>query len=250
MSLDEMILNVADGDEPSDRDPSRLRRHPGSQDISDRVFQQYSAPNQDSSLERPKLRNNSNQHGQMRTLAHRVPQPLGEHIDPVIPGPPNDIKRLHQSQIPLSSHPLTQDYRRPPHNQSRPPLPGLHPPPSPQRSPIPPPRDHNIAFAPLHGPDSMAAVAEAQRQPENNGRRLTHIGERTCSQCGLPGRHKDGRSVEKWGPGPAGGFYYFIYQSILLIFFSGPGTVCDRCVLGSLLCASRVLTTYLDAGKR
>ena len=37
-------------------------------------------------------------------------------------------------------------------------------------------------------------------------------GERICRQCGLPGRFKDGKCVEKWGPGP-----------------EGPGTVCDRC---------------------
>ncbi|GJJ07833.1 hypothetical protein Clacol_002038 [Clathrus columnatus] len=37
-------------------------------------------------------------------------------------------------------------------------------------------------------------------------------GERTCRQCGQPGRYKDGKCVEKWGPGP-----------------EGPGTVCDRC---------------------
>ncbi|KAF7327837.1 L30e-like protein [Mycena kentingensis (nom. inval.)] len=36
--------------------------------------------------------------------------------------------------------------------------------------------------------------------------------QRLCRQCGLPGRYKDGRCVEKWGPGPM-----------------GPGTVCDRC---------------------
>ena len=36
-------------------------------------------------------------------------------------------------------------------------------------------------------------------------------GLRTCRQCGMPGRYKDGKCVEKWGPGP-----------------QGPGTVCDR----------------------
>ncbi|KAL5527074.1 hypothetical protein ACEPAG_5865 [Sanghuangporus baumii] len=37
-------------------------------------------------------------------------------------------------------------------------------------------------------------------------------GLRTCRQCHQPGRYKDGKCVEKWGPGP-----------------QGPGTVCDRC---------------------
>lgn len=36
-------------------------------------------------------------------------------------------------------------------------------------------------------------------------------GQRICRQCGMPGRYKDGKCVEKWGPGPM-----------------GPGTVCDR----------------------
>lgn len=39
------------------------------------------------------------------------------------------------------------------------------------------------------------------------------LGQRICRQCGVPGREKDGKCVEKWGPGP-----------------EGPGTVCDRCV--------------------
>ncbi|KAI0655359.1 hypothetical protein C8Q70DRAFT_440635 [Cubamyces menziesii] len=38
-------------------------------------------------------------------------------------------------------------------------------------------------------------------------------GQRICRQCGLPGRYKEGKCVEKWGPGP-----------------EGPGTVCDRYV--------------------
>lgn len=37
-------------------------------------------------------------------------------------------------------------------------------------------------------------------------------GQRICRQCGVAGRLKDGKCVEKWGPGPM-----------------GPGTVCDRC---------------------
>lgn len=40
---------------------------------------------------------------------------------------------------------------------------------------------------------------------------LNDAGQRQCRQCGQAGRYKDGKCVEKWGPGPA-----------------GPGTVCDR----------------------
>lgn len=36
---------------------------------------------------------------------------------------------------------------------------------------------------------------------------------RTCRSCGNPGRLRDGKCVEKWGPGP-----------------DGKGTVCDKCV--------------------
>lgn len=40
---------------------------------------------------------------------------------------------------------------------------------------------------------------------------VRYPGLRTCRQCNLPGRYKEGKCVEKWGPGP-----------------QGPGTVCDR----------------------
>lgn len=40
------------------------------------------------------------------------------------------------------------------------------------------------------------------------------LGQRICRQCGMAGRYKDGKCVEKWGPGP-----------------EGPGTVCDRLVI-------------------
>ncbi|GJJ07891.1 hypothetical protein Clacol_002097 [Clathrus columnatus] len=39
----------------------------------------------------------------------------------------------------------------------------------------------------------------------------TEQGLRGCRQCGKPGRYKDGKCTEKWGPGP-----------------HGPGTTCDR----------------------
>ncbi|KAL5508560.1 hypothetical protein ACEPAH_6179 [Sanghuangporus vaninii] len=52
------------------------------------------------------------------------------------------------------------------------------------------------------GPGAAGSVDPAVRFP----------GLRTCRQCFQPGRYKDGKCVEKWGPGP-----------------QGPGTVCDRC---------------------
>lgn len=58
----------------------------------------------------------------------------------------------------------------------------------------------------VHG---APAVATSGSYPAQN----VH-GQRICRQCGLPGRYKDGKCVEKWGPGP-----------------EGPGTVCDRFVL-------------------
>ncbi|GJE97279.1 hypothetical protein PsYK624_134950 [Phanerochaete sordida] len=50
------------------------------------------------------------------------------------------------------------------------------------------------------------AIASGGYPPTNSA------GQRICRQCGQPGRYKDGKCVEKWGPGP-----------------EGPGTVCDRC---------------------
>jgi hypothetical protein len=47
---------------------------------------------------------------------------------------------------------------------------------------------------------------------------LNSKGQRTCRACGMVGRYKDGKCVEKWGPGP-----------------DGPGTVCDRLVLVPLI---------------
>ncbi|TFK18808.1 hypothetical protein FA15DRAFT_660411 [Coprinopsis marcescibilis] len=54
---------------------------------------------------------------------------------------------------------------------------------------------------------SAAPAPHAPAFPATNAQ-----GQRICRQCGQPGRYKDGKCVEKWGPGPM-----------------GPGTVCDRC---------------------
>ncbi|KAG6845676.1 hypothetical protein H0H87_005883 [Tephrocybe sp. NHM501043] len=64
--------------------------------------------------------------------------------------------------------------------------------------PAPPAAPHGDAPAP--GPPVAAFPATNEQ------------GQRICRQCGMPGRYKEGKCVEKWGPGPM-----------------GPGTVCDRC---------------------
>ncbi|TEB23673.1 hypothetical protein FA13DRAFT_1405771 [Coprinellus micaceus] len=60
------------------------------------------------------------------------------------------------------------------------------------------------------GAGSLAAAGGAPTGPLFPAQNAD--GQRICRQCGQPGRYKDGKCVEKWGPGPA-----------------GPGTVCDRC---------------------
>ncbi|KAG1859738.1 hypothetical protein F4604DRAFT_1930456 [Suillus subluteus] len=69
-------------------------------------------------------------------------------------------------------------------------------------SPLTPPNNIVTPIAPVPPP----AIRLTTSSPTNA------IGQRICLQCGLPGRYKDNKCVEKWGPGP-----------------EGPGTVCDRC---------------------
>ncbi|KAG1741251.1 hypothetical protein EDB19DRAFT_1828078 [Suillus lakei] len=70
-------------------------------------------------------------------------------------------------------------------------------------SPLTPPNAIVTPIAPVPPP----AIPPTTSFPPTNA-----IGQRICRQCGLPGRYKDNKCVEKWGPGP-----------------EGPGTVCDRC---------------------
>ena len=58
-----------------------------------------------------------------------------------------------------------------------------------------------------------SANANATPRAHHPRRGAVPLHERQCSECGKPGRYKDGKSVEKWGPGP-----------------EGPGTVCDKYV--------------------
>ena len=59
---------------------------------------------------------------------------------------------------------------------------------------------------------SVAGANSLPSLPPGGFPAVNDKGQRICRQCGLPGRYKDGKCVEKWGPGP-----------------EGPGTVCDRC---------------------
>jgi hypothetical protein len=59
---------------------------------------------------------------------------------------------------------------------------------------------------------SVVGAASLPTLPPGGFPAVNDKGQRICRQCGLPGRYKDGKCVEKWGPGP-----------------EGPGTVCDRC---------------------
>jgi len=64
------------------------------------------------------------------------------------------------------------------------------------------------------GPSVDTPQAQASGQPPTVPFAATNEhGQRICRQCGMVGRYKDGKCVEKWGPGPM-----------------GPGTVCDRSV--------------------
>uniref|UniRef100_A0A0W0EY89 Uncharacterized protein n=1 Tax=Moniliophthora roreri TaxID=221103 RepID=A0A0W0EY89_MONRR len=68
---------------------------------------------------------------------------------------------------------------------------------------------------PTHPPphSSSSQSQGSLSQPPPQGYPPTNsAGQRICRQCGQPGRYKEGKCVEKWGPGPW-----------------GPGTVCDRC---------------------
>ncbi|KAG6885954.1 hypothetical protein C0993_007456, partial [Termitomyces sp. T159_Od127] len=72
--------------------------------------------------------------------------------------------------------------------------------------PQPSPSTASMPQGPSQGDAAPAPPPVAAFPPTNDQ------GQRICRQCGMPGRYKDGKCVEKWGPGPM-----------------GPGTVCDRC---------------------
>ena len=59
---------------------------------------------------------------------------------------------------------------------------------------------------------SMVGAASLPSLPPGGLPTRNDKGQRICRQCGQVGRYKEGKCVEKWGPGP-----------------QGPGTVCNRC---------------------
>ncbi|KAF8128161.1 hypothetical protein EV363DRAFT_1170810 [Boletus edulis] len=71
----------------------------------------------------------------------------------------------------------------------------------------PPPTPTSMVPQSATAPAPPAVLHSHAPYPATNAQ-----GQRICRQCGLAGRYKDGKCVEKWGPGP-----------------EGPGTVCDRC---------------------
>jgi hypothetical protein len=59
---------------------------------------------------------------------------------------------------------------------------------------------------------SVAGAASLPSLPPGGFPAINDKGQRICRRCGFPGRYKEGKRFEKWGPGS-----------------EGPGTVCDRC---------------------
>lgn len=74
----------------------------------------------------------------------------------------------------------------------------------PQRTDLPDPSPPSKKPTPPH---RALSVSVSTPYPPTND-----LNQRICRTCGQPGRYKDGKCVEKWGPGAL-----------------GPGTVCDRC---------------------
>ncbi|KAG6810580.1 hypothetical protein H0H92_011232 [Tricholoma furcatifolium] len=71
----------------------------------------------------------------------------------------------------------------------------------------------NASTASIPPPPALShPETQAQSTPPTVYPATNEQGQRICRQCGMAGRYKDGKCVEKWGPGPM-----------------GPGTVCDRC---------------------
>ncbi|KIM53841.1 hypothetical protein SCLCIDRAFT_31579 [Scleroderma citrinum Foug A] len=102
-------------------------------------------------------------------------------------------------QTPATSHPLSSHPHTAPHHPPHPPSAQLL---APQAQ----------LQAPAQAPTQTQPQPLVHRTPNGSFPPTNSLGQRICRQCGLAGRYKDGKCVEKWGPGP-----------------EGPGTVCDRC---------------------
>ncbi|KAF9015822.1 hypothetical protein BDZ89DRAFT_1141922 [Hymenopellis radicata] len=89
-----------------------------------------------------------------------------------------------------------------------------HQPPHPSANPYPP-SGSKVAGEPFHSGQILDAPSTASASLSPDVKiypAVNEHGQRTCRSCGQPGRYKEDKCVEKWGPGPM-----------------GPGTVCDRC---------------------
>ncbi|KAG6911783.1 hypothetical protein DXG01_000029 [Tephrocybe rancida] len=74
------------------------------------------------------------------------------------------------------------------------------------------PANTSTASIPVPPPPPQGESSPPQGPPPAAFPATNEQGQRICRQCGMAGRYKEGKCVEKWGPGPM-----------------GPGTVCDRC---------------------
>ena len=130
------------------------------------------------------------------------------------PPPSRNGEFVHRSEYDEGARygrPIPPSQQQQPTSSATAPVPVVHPPqPGAQ---LPPP------IGPQHQQQQQPIAVVPESNIPTLGRKVTPaltvnaLGQRTCQQCHQPGRYKDGRCIEKWGPGPA-----------------GPGTVCDRSV--------------------
>ncbi|KAI6121966.1 hypothetical protein F5141DRAFT_547974 [Pisolithus sp. B1] len=200
LSIDEMLLEASTDDpRPRNNDPPSPRvvlahhQHPTSH--------HHSATASSRGLVNTPTVGPLEQPGELRTYQTHVfatpvtgaPTKKGKlHLVngvPTLPTPPaTSSSSTAPPQTPTTSHPLTSS----------------------TSASLSHPHPHHVGSAHAHSPQQPRPTVH--RTPAGTYPPTNSDGQRICRQCGLPGRYKEGKCVEKWGPGP-----------------EGPGTVCDRC---------------------
>ncbi|KAG8919068.1 hypothetical protein FRC01_001495, partial [Tulasnella sp. 417] len=177
--------------------PDQLKQH--SPSTSPHLSSSHPQPHHGSTYPPPAFQTLAMQHGQLQQIRRGT-------IAGIVTTPNPRDELAYQARASYSG----PSHSRRPSGENGPPSSGLsHP------SLVGPPS----AGGPLSaGGSGTHIIYPHSQQPRHTGPgpavkpTLNAQGQRTCRQCGQPGRYKDGKCVEKWGPGPA-----------------GPGTVCDRC---------------------